>query len=215
MEAAITALIPKTNPPNSLDDLRSISLTPIPWKILEIIIAKELWKIFAPKLDHRRFGNIHSPLPSWLYITSNVDKRLEVTTVTIDLRKVFDLINHTTLIKKMISLWIFCTCFGSTYTKIGTIQRRLACIFGFPRGLGEVDIFLHQPSHPEDSCKQPNIRWNWSSLRCPSGNGPRPIIVSDNGKWGQNSACEDLQICWHDTRTCTPIRARHLITGCP
>lgn len=54
---AITVPIPKTNPPNSLDDLRPISLTPIPCKILERIIAKELWKIFAPKLDHRQFGN--------------------------------------------------------------------------------------------------------------------------------------------------------------
>ncbi|XP_069977784.1 uncharacterized protein [Penaeus vannamei] len=38
------------------------------------------------------------------YITSNVDKQLEVTTATIDLRKAFDLIEHTTLNKKIISL---------------------------------------------------------------------------------------------------------------
>jgi len=107
---AITVPIPKTNPPNSLDDLRPISLTPIPCKILERIIAKELWKIFAPKLDHRQFGNtkgsstVHYLVDLINYITSNVDKRLEVTTVTIDLRKAFDLIDHTTLIKKMISL---------------------------------------------------------------------------------------------------------------
>ncbi|XP_069995866.1 uncharacterized protein [Penaeus vannamei] len=101
--------IPKTNPPNSLDDLRLISLTLIPCKILERIIAKELWKIFAPKLDHRQFGNtkgcstVHYLVDLINDITSNVDKSLEVTTVTIDLRKAFDLIDHTTLIKKMIS----------------------------------------------------------------------------------------------------------------
>ncbi|XP_069975515.1 uncharacterized protein [Penaeus vannamei] len=107
---AITVPIPKTSPPNSLDGLMPISLTPIPCKILERIIAKELWKIFAHKLDHRQFGNtkdrstVHYLVDLINYITSNVDKILEVTTVTIDLRKALDLIDHTTLVKKMISM---------------------------------------------------------------------------------------------------------------
>lgn len=37
LKQAITVSIPNTNPPNSLDDLM-----PIPYKILERIIAKEL-----------------------------------------------------------------------------------------------------------------------------------------------------------------------------
>lgn len=52
---AISVPIPKTKPPNPLDALRPILLIPIPCKILERIIAKELWKIFAPQLDHRQF----------------------------------------------------------------------------------------------------------------------------------------------------------------
>ena len=107
---AMTVPIPKTNPPTSLDDLRPISLTPIPSKILERIIAKELWKFFSSKLDRHQFGNIsgsstvHYLVDLINYVTSNVDSRLEVTTATIDLRKAFDLIDHTILIKKMISL---------------------------------------------------------------------------------------------------------------
>nr|XP_027234887.1 uncharacterized protein LOC113826215 [Penaeus vannamei] len=105
----IKVSIPKTNPPDSLDDPRPTSLTPIPCKILERIIAKELWKAFILRLDHRQFGNIkcsssvHYLVDLNNYITSNLDKRLEVTAVPIDLRKVFD-IDHTTLIKNMISL---------------------------------------------------------------------------------------------------------------
>lgn len=107
---AIIAPIPKTNPPDSLDDLRPISLIPIPCKILESIIAKALWKPFTPIFDHCQFGNIkgsstvHELVDLITYITRNIDKRLEVTTVTIDLRKAFDLIYHATLIKKIISL---------------------------------------------------------------------------------------------------------------
>lgn len=51
----VAVSVPKTN---SLDDLRLISLTPIPCKILEGIIAKEMWKAFIPKLGHGQFGNI-------------------------------------------------------------------------------------------------------------------------------------------------------------
>nr|XP_027218878.1 uncharacterized protein LOC113811351 [Penaeus vannamei] len=60
--------------------------------------------------NHHQFGNIkgsstvHYLVDLINYITSNVDKRLEVTIVAIDLRKAFDLIDHTALIKKMIPL---------------------------------------------------------------------------------------------------------------
>ena len=36
------SLYPKSNPPESLSDLRPISLTPAPGKVLENILAKEL-----------------------------------------------------------------------------------------------------------------------------------------------------------------------------
>ena len=49
--------IPKSNPPESLADLRPISLTPAPAKILEKIIATELSKQIETKLDTCQFGN--------------------------------------------------------------------------------------------------------------------------------------------------------------
>lgn len=66
-------------------------------------------KSFTPKFDHCSFGNfkgsstVHYQLYLMNFITSNVNKRLEVTTVTIDVGKTLDLINHSTLTKKIIS----------------------------------------------------------------------------------------------------------------
>ncbi|XP_047490105.1 uncharacterized protein LOC125039840 [Penaeus chinensis] len=92
---AITVPIPKPNPRNSLIDLRPISLTPIPFKILERIIAKEL--------NHHQFrnirgsSNVHYLTDLINYIISNADKRLEVTSGTVDLPKAFSLIDPTAL----------------------------------------------------------------------------------------------------------------------
>lgn len=101
----------KANSQNKSDDLRSIPLiTFIPCKILEKIIGKELWKVFIPKLDHHQFGSIkgsstvHYLVDLINYIPSNVDKLLKVTTVTIDLRKAFDLIDNNILINKKFPL---------------------------------------------------------------------------------------------------------------
>lgn len=62
---ALTIPIPTTNPSNSLDDRKPISLSLIPCKVLERVIAKELWKEFTPKLSpirkHQKL--IHSLLP--------------------------------------------------------------------------------------------------------------------------------------------------------
>lgn len=73
--------IPKTNPPNFLDDLSPISSTAIPCKNIDRIIVKELWEAFTPKLNHGQIGNIkgsstdHYRVDLINYITSHVDKR--------------------------------------------------------------------------------------------------------------------------------------------
>lgn len=74
---AFTVTITKTNPPNFHDDLRPISLSRSPRKILERMIAKYLWKTFTHKLDHRQFGNIegsstvHYPIDLINYINTS------------------------------------------------------------------------------------------------------------------------------------------------
>jgi len=61
------------------------------------------------QFDHHQFGNIKGSstfycLAGCYYTTSKADKRENGTSVTIDLRMAFDLIDHTTLIKEMIFL---------------------------------------------------------------------------------------------------------------
>ena len=65
--------IPKSNPPVSLSDLRPISLTPAPSKILERIIAKELSQQTESKLDTCQFGNTKGSSPTY-YLIKLTDK---------------------------------------------------------------------------------------------------------------------------------------------
>ena len=104
--------IPKTNPPVSLADLRPISLTPAPGKVLEKVIAKELSKQTQPKLDKCQYGNIRGSstthylinLLHMAYVSTEEGKA--TTAVTIDYSKAFDYIDHTILAKKLIMMGI-------------------------------------------------------------------------------------------------------------
>ena len=104
--------IPKANPPESLSDLRPISLTPAPGKILEKIIAKELSKQTQSKLDTCQFGNtkgssaVHYLIKLTDKAYASAEQGNATTAVTIDYSKAFDYIDHTILIKKLIKLGV-------------------------------------------------------------------------------------------------------------
>ena len=102
--------VPKEPVPCSLDQLRPISKTAVPGKVLEKIVVTEIWLHFRRKVDPRQFGNIkgsstvHYLIELIEQVASNTDVGLAVTAVTIDLKKAFDLIDHTILIRKMLML---------------------------------------------------------------------------------------------------------------
>ena len=61
---------------------------------------------------------------------TTLEVRLELTTFGLEVQRAIHCANgtlHTILVGWMVIFGVLgCTCFGSTYTKIGTIQRRLA-----------------------------------------------------------------------------------------
>ncbi|MEL7520669.1 MAG: reverse transcriptase family protein, partial [Cyanobacteria bacterium J06553_1] len=109
---AFAVPVPKTPTPNTLDDIRPVSLTPNPSKTLERIVAEEVWKTITPQLDPRQYGNVkgssclHYLVDYIDFVSSNVDNNNEVAAVTIDLSKAFDLIDHNIPIRKLLDLKI-------------------------------------------------------------------------------------------------------------
>ena len=109
---AFAVPVPKTTTPDTLHDIRPVSLTSIPGKSLERLVAEEVWKTIRPKLDPRQYGNVkgssclHYLVDYVDFVISNVDKKNEVAAITIDLSKAFDLIDHNILIKKLLDLKI-------------------------------------------------------------------------------------------------------------
>ena len=104
--------IPKSNPPESLADLRPISLTPAPAKILEKIIATELSKQIETKLDTCQFGNTKGSSATHYLIKltdmayAGAEEGKATTAITIDYSKAFDYIDRNILIKKLINLGV-------------------------------------------------------------------------------------------------------------
>ena len=104
--------VPKVSTPDTLDDVRPVSLTSNPGKTLERIVAEEVWKTVTPQLDPRQYGNVkgsstlHYLVDYIDFVSSNIDQKNEVAAVTIDLSKAFDLIDHNILVKKLLDLKI-------------------------------------------------------------------------------------------------------------
>ena len=109
---AFAVPVPKTATPDTLNDIRPVSLTPNPSKTLERLVAEEVWKTITPQLDPRQYGNVkgssclHYLVDYIDFVSSNVDNKNEVAAVTIDLSKAFDLIDHNILIRKLLDLKI-------------------------------------------------------------------------------------------------------------
>ena len=142
--------IPKSNPPVTLADLRPISLTPAPGKVLEKILSRELSNQTKTKLDNCQYGNTKGSstthylikLLNMAYVSTEEGKA--TTAVTIDYSKAFDYIDHTILINKLINMGIKASLVKilmsfltdrSQCTKIGSeISSSQSITCGVPQG---------------------------------------------------------------------------------
>ncbi|XP_063887196.1 uncharacterized protein LOC135114899 isoform X1 [Scylla paramamosain] len=105
--------IPKTSSPQSLNDLRPVSITPIPSLICEDFVYDWAYTKICNTVDIRQFGNIKATstshyLTSFLeFIHSHLDKRnTSLAVAFVDFKKAFDLVDHTVVISKAVSLGI-------------------------------------------------------------------------------------------------------------
>ena len=103
--------IPKTPSPQSLNDLRPVAITPIASLLCEDFVFDWAYTKIQNSLDVKQFGNIKATstthyLTSFLeFIHSHLDKRnTSLAVAFVDFRKAFDLVDHTVVIKKAISL---------------------------------------------------------------------------------------------------------------
>ena len=103
--------IPKITSPQSLNDLRPIAITPIPSLLCEDFVFDWAYDQICSSLDHQQFGNIKATstshyLVSFLdFIHSHLDERnTSLALAFIDFKKAFDLVDHTVVINKAISL---------------------------------------------------------------------------------------------------------------
>lgn len=150
-KTAYVSPIPKLPNPPTLNDLRPIAITPIPSLICEDFIFSWAYNTICKKIDMKQFGNMKSTstthcLVSLLdFIHQNLDKRKTSLALTfIDFRKAFDLVDHTTVIKKAINLdlpdhlisWLCDFLSGrrqvTRYQDTTSSHRHLTC--GVPQG---------------------------------------------------------------------------------
>ena len=101
--------IPKKHPPKCLNDLRPISLTCLPCKILERIILKRMTNV-ANALHTSQYGNCKgiSTTDYFLdflhYVHLHLDAGRAVTSIFIDFCKAFDTVDHNLILKKLFLL---------------------------------------------------------------------------------------------------------------
>jgi len=106
-KTAFVTAIGKTPSPASFGELRPIAITPLPSLLCESFVADWAYQDLAPSVDTRQFGNMRSSstthcLVSFLdFVHAHLDKRKSsVTSIFIDFKKAFDLVDHTTVISK-------------------------------------------------------------------------------------------------------------------
>jgi hypothetical protein len=143
--------IPKENPPRALKDLRPISKTDIGGKIIEKRMVSELeTDIKITLIDPTQYGNTKgsSTTHYLINLTNEAYKSTDIgkatTAITIDYSKAFDLVDHSTLIKKLVELGVrnnllkLIISFLSNrkhYTKINNVKSELTDVTcGVPQG---------------------------------------------------------------------------------
>ena len=109
---AVDIPIPQTSPPN-VEKLRPISLTDCFAKIAEGFVAKWINQDIGDVIDPQQFGNVsgvstsHYLVSLLHYLHQGADKTNNVGTMILtDFSKAFDLVDHTVMINKFISLGV-------------------------------------------------------------------------------------------------------------
>ena len=105
--------VPKVHSPQSLSDLRPISITPIPSLICEEFVFESVYEKIKDSIDPQQYGNMKSSstthcLVSFLdFLHSHLDKRnTSLAVAFVDFRKAFDLVDHTVVLSKAIQLGV-------------------------------------------------------------------------------------------------------------
>ena len=104
--------LPNKRPPESIEnDIRPIALTPILAKVFDSIVLKWVDNIIIPQIDDKQFGGMAvigttdalvEMLHKWY--EANDEPGIIVRVLLLDYSKAFDLINHETLINKLVAM---------------------------------------------------------------------------------------------------------------
>ena len=105
--------IPKITTPMTFGDLRPLALTLFISLLCESFVTEWLYADIAPNIDPQQFGNVkgssttHCLIDFLNFTYKELEQRKTAVIATfIDLKKAFDLVDHTTLIKKAISMGV-------------------------------------------------------------------------------------------------------------
>ena len=105
--------IPKIPTPQSLGDMRPLSITIMGSLLCEGFVADWIYEDIAHVIDPRQYGNVrgasttHGLIDFLDFAYKELEKRKTGVTATfIDFKKAFDLVDHTTVIKKCIAMGV-------------------------------------------------------------------------------------------------------------
>ena len=150
---AFVTPVPKIATPMSFGDLRPLSLTVFLSLLCESFVTEWLYADIAPKIDPQQFGNVkgssttHCLIDFLDYTYKELEKRKTAVVATfIDFKKAFDLVDHTTVIKKAISMgvreslipWLcdFLSNRQQSVRMLGATSDPLSITCGAPQGTG-------------------------------------------------------------------------------